>query len=66
VVTNVKEPPKNFKIPDLDALFNKTLEEKFEKEYPSLPGRRRPRNPQERAKLLEWEKQRDGKKIGKI
>jgi len=62
----VKEPPKNFKIPDLDALFIKKLEEKFEKEYSLLPGRQRPRNPQERAKLLEWEKLRGEKKIGEI
>lgn len=61
-----KKLPENVKIPDLDALFIKSLEAKFEDNYDLKPGRQRPRNPQERETLLRWERERGGKKIGTI
>lgn len=57
---------KEVKIPDLDKLFNQSLEKKLEQNYPSKTGRQRPRNPREREALLRWQEKRGGKKIGTI
>lgn len=42
------------------------MEKEFEQDYPSNPGRQRPRNPRERKTLLRWQEKRGGKKIGTI
>lgn len=42
------------------------MAKKLAREFGATPGRKRPRNPQERETLLRWERERGGKKIGEI
>lgn len=51
---------------DLSKPVYTQMAKKFAREFGATPGRKRPRNPQEKAKLLEWEERRGGIKIGTI
>lgn len=51
---------------DLNKPVYTQMADRLAKEFGATPGRKRPRNPQEKAKLLEWQEKRSGKKIGEI
>lgn len=51
---------------DLDKSVYKKMAETFSEEFKATPGRKRPRNPQEKETLLRWQEKRGGTKIGEI
>lgn len=51
---------------DLNKPVYTQMADRLAKKYGATPGRKRPRNPREKAKLLEWESKRNEKKIGTI
>ena len=51
----------------LTPVLKRAILTELKKEFPDLkPGRQRPRNPQEKEVLLQWKKERGGKKIGTL